>query len=143
MRRTIQNQDQISIVYLYQLPLTTLDDFWSFIVPLLTAYFYVCNIGVNLEFRRVHCIALQIVTPFLATRLFSASSHEQFIIKKSCASWSQIILTGNVFHHRFYLPKVNIQVQHGHGVLSRLVLCPKCMDLLQVNKNDEKRRFLK
>ena len=58
----------------------------------------------------------------------------------------------------FFLPEVNILVQNGHGVLSRLVLCRKCMELacqvlhdhfgpvylLQVSKNDdEKSCFLK
>jgi hypothetical protein len=29
----------------------------------------------------------------------------------------------NVFHHQFYLPEVNIQVQNGHGVLRGLISC--------------------
>ena len=32
-------------------------------------------------------------------------------------------------HFHSYLPEVNRQVQNGHGVLSRLLLCLKCMEL--------------
>ena len=40
-----------------------------------------------------------------------------------CHYYIQIILRINVFHHHFYLPEVHIQVQNGHGVLSRLLPC--------------------
>ena len=33
------------------------------------------------------------------------------------------------FHHHFYLPEENIQVQNGHGVLRRLVPYLKCMKI--------------
>ena len=71
---------------------------------------------------------------------------------------AKLFQENNVFHHPFYLPEVNIQVQNGHGVLSRLVPCLKCMELacqvlnghfgpvylLQVSKNDDEERcFLK
>ena len=56
------------------------------------------------------------------------------------------------FHHNFYLPKVIIKNQNGHGILSRLVPFLKCMKLvgkvlhghfgpvylLRVSKNDDK-----
>ena len=63
----------------------------------------------------------------------------------------QFVLRTNVLRHHFYLPEVNIQVQNGHEVISRLVVCLKCMEvacqvlqshfepvhLLQVSKNDD------
>ena len=70
------------------------------------------------------------------------------------ADWSQIILRSNVFHHHFYLPEADIQVQNCHGVLVRLYspiswirLTSKVLHghfrsvfrLLQVTKNDDKR----
>ena len=73
--------------------------------------------------------------------------------------YSQIVLRSKVLRHHFYfLPKVIIQVQNDNGVLNRLDLCLKCMELayqilhghfefvelLQVSKNDDEERcFLK
>ena len=69
-----------------------------------------------------------------------------------------MISRSKVFHHRFYLPELNIQVQNGQGVVRRLFSCLKCMELacqvlhgyfkpvylLQVNKNDDEEHcFLK
>ena len=66
-------------------------------------YFYSCLFGKGKKDH--HC------PQFFQSNLF-------FLFFKS-----QIISRSNVFHNPFYLPKVNIQVQNGHGVLCRLVPC--------------------
>ena len=46
---------------------------------------------------------------------------KSFSIKYSFNYTKQVISRSNVFHPHFSIPKVNIQLQNGHGVLGRLV----------------------
>ncbi len=51
------------------------------------------------------------------------SAHHQYQYK------AKLFQEATKTRHHFSLPKVIIQVQHGNGVLKRLVPCLKCMEL--------------
>ena len=57
---------------------------------------------------------------FIQMRIFvETTDFLQYVLK------AKLFQETTFFHHQFYLPEVNIWVQNGHGVLTRLVPCLK------------------
>ena len=81
-----------------------------------------CYLSKAVFFYKKGCLAKQWM------RMISMMSKKLLVTKLNIYVKAKLFRS-NVLRHHFYLPKVIMQVPIGNGVLNRLVLCLKCIEL--------------